>query len=118
MNNQDFTEHDPVNMTELATAMRYSRQTVYRWIAAGYVPEFGHRTSIAHCKAWLRNVYQPVVMAQKRARKLRKRIRLGKFLHVNLSKSGASLFVGRRGATVKTLEAAGQRRRSEYLEAA
>jgi uncharacterized protein DUF4236 len=32
--------------------------------------------------------------------RFRKRIRIGKFLHVNLSKSGASLSVGRRGATV------------------
>jgi Protein of unknown function (DUF4236) len=32
--------------------------------------------------------------------RLGKRISLGKFLHVNLSKSGASLSVGRRGATV------------------
>jgi uncharacterized protein DUF4236 len=33
--------------------------------------------------------------------RFRKRIRLGKFLRVNLSKSGASLSIGRRGATVQ-----------------
>jgi hypothetical protein len=32
--------------------------------------------------------------------RFRKRLRFSKWLHVNLSKSGASLSVGRRGATV------------------
>jgi len=32
--------------------------------------------------------------------RFRKRISLGKFLHMNLSKSGASLSIGKRGATV------------------
>jgi hypothetical protein len=65
-----FTESDPVNMTELAAAMRYDRRTVYRWIAAGYEPEFGHRTTVAHCKAWLRSVYAPMIAVRRRERQI------------------------------------------------
>ena len=65
-----FTESDPVNMTELAAALRYDRRTVYRWIAAGYEPEFGHRTTVAHAKNWLRSVYAPMIAAKRHERQL------------------------------------------------
>jgi len=41
-----------------------------------------------------------MVMVPQVSFRFRKRVRLGKFLHVNLAQSGASLSVGRRGATV------------------
>lgn len=64
-----ISEDDPVNLTELAKAMRCSRQTVYNWVAAGYEPEFGHRTTVAHAKNWLRTVYAPMINARRNAKR-------------------------------------------------
>jgi hypothetical protein len=49
-----FSDSEPVNLWELAVALRVSRWTVYRWRKRGYQFEFGNRTTPGHCKAWLR----------------------------------------------------------------
>jgi predicted DNA-binding transcriptional regulator AlpA len=63
------SENDPINLTQLAKAMGYSRSTIYAWVAAGYEPEFGHRTTIAHAKHWLREIYAPMIHAKRRERR-------------------------------------------------
>jgi hypothetical protein len=54
MISQKFADDVPVNLAELAEAMRVSRFTVARWKKQGYRFEFGHQTTIGHCKAWRR----------------------------------------------------------------
>lgn len=51
---QKLADDVPVNLTELAEAMRVSRFTVARWKKRGYRFEFGHQTTIGHCKEWRR----------------------------------------------------------------
>ncbi|MGA8482558.1 MAG: hypothetical protein WB696_31690 [Chthoniobacterales bacterium] len=65
-----YTDDTPVNLTELAVAMRVSRATVSRWRAAGYELEFGYRTTVAHCKEWLRSVYAPMITAERNKRRI------------------------------------------------
>jgi hypothetical protein len=64
-----ISEDDPVNLTELAKAMRCSRRTIGYWLQAGYEPEFGHRTTVAHAKNWLRTVYAPMIHARRSAKR-------------------------------------------------
>jgi hypothetical protein len=64
-----ISDSDAVNLTELAGQLRVSRRTVGRWIADGYEPEFGRRTTVAHAKNWLRTVYAPMIHARWRARR-------------------------------------------------
>jgi hypothetical protein len=54
MEQKSFADDVPINMTELAQAMRVSRWTIGRWKAQGYEFEFGRRTTAGHLKAWLR----------------------------------------------------------------
>jgi malate synthase len=44
----------PINMTDLAKAMRVSRWTISKWVDLGYEFEFGKLTTAAHCRDWLR----------------------------------------------------------------
>jgi hypothetical protein len=43
-----------VNMKELSKAMHVSRWTISKWVDMGYEFEFGKQTTVAHCRAWLR----------------------------------------------------------------
>jgi hypothetical protein len=49
-----LTDNSPVNTSELAQLMRYSRATISSHKRAGYRFEFGNRTTAGHYKAWLR----------------------------------------------------------------
>lgn len=64
------TDSETVNLTQAAKGMGVSRWTVYRWIASGYEPEYGHRTTLRHLKKWLREVYRPQVAAARKAQRL------------------------------------------------
>jgi hypothetical protein len=55
MEQKSFADDVPLNMTELAQAMRVSRWTIGRWKKEhGYQFEFGRHTTAGHLKAWLR----------------------------------------------------------------
>jgi predicted DNA-binding transcriptional regulator AlpA len=64
----DIKDTDPLNMKELAEAMRVSRSTVYNWIKMGYSPEFGRRSTLSHLQNWLRTVYAPMIEERRRSR--------------------------------------------------
>lgn len=49
-----FTDDTPLNGTELAAYMRFSRWTVGRDKRAGYRFEFGFKTTPRHYKKWKR----------------------------------------------------------------
>lgn len=53
------TDDEPVNTTQLAASMKVHRSTVSEWKREGYVFEFGTRTTVAHCKDWLRSRQGP-----------------------------------------------------------
>jgi hypothetical protein len=48
-------EDQPINTNQLAAAMSVDRSTVWKWKKEGYRFEFGTRTTVSHCKEWLRN---------------------------------------------------------------
>jgi hypothetical protein len=48
------TDRDPLNVSQLCEFLRMSRPTYYRETSAGYVPEFGTRTTVRHFLNWQR----------------------------------------------------------------
>ena len=65
-----ITDTDTLNLTEAARAMKVSRSTIYNWIGLGYEPEYGRRTTLAHLKNWLRQIYRPVSAANRKAKRV------------------------------------------------
>jgi len=56
---------DILNLSQCAKAIGVHRNTVGGWKRAGYQPEFGHYTTLAHLKRWLRETYAPRLRERK-----------------------------------------------------
>lgn len=54
---QKYSDTLPLRAKELAENMRVCAKTVTSWKRRGYAFEFGHLTTTAHLKNWLRNLY-------------------------------------------------------------
>ncbi len=48
-----------LTVSQLAAAFNVSRGTVYNWKTAGYVFQFGRRTTAEHCRNWLASRSEP-----------------------------------------------------------
>jgi len=48
-----FADDVVVNSNELCEAIRISRFTLLKWKKAGYIFQYGRRTTPGHCKEWL-----------------------------------------------------------------
>jgi hypothetical protein len=52
--NMRYDDDEPLNSSELAQAMRFSRWSLLRCKRRGYKMEYGNRSSLGHFKKWLR----------------------------------------------------------------
>jgi ABC-type proline/glycine betaine transport system substrate-binding protein len=48
-----YSDDDALTQAELAQALRTSRWTIRKWMAAGYSFQYGNRTTARHCRKWL-----------------------------------------------------------------
>jgi hypothetical protein len=64
-------EDQPLNTNQIAAAMGVHRSTVSQWKREGYVFDLGRKTTLRHCKEWLRNRRQPDSDVIRRAELLR-----------------------------------------------
>lgn len=51
----DYETRALVGVCDLARILSVSRWTVNRWKRQGYIFSHGRRTSVEHCKTWLKN---------------------------------------------------------------